>query len=197
MRRGWLKQHTQGPRGPRCLSMLWRPATASKLAASCVLHRKPATAAARVSCYKLYPVALLLAIAELANICHQHGVPLLVDEAHGGHLSPMAKDLQHSKHAAVQVTEASQPTGSLGVPTASTGQQQQQTHHAEGTGSGDSISSSAAPLSAVDAGADVVMHSTHKVLTAMTQAAMLHLCSDALVAPSKISKALQVRQQGI
>jgi hypothetical protein len=41
------------------------------------------------------------------------------------------------------------------------------------------------------------MHSTHKVLTAMTQAAMLHLCSDALVAPSKISKALQVGWGGM
>jgi arginine/lysine/ornithine decarboxylase len=49
------------------------------------------------------------------------------------------------------------------------------------------------PSSALEAGADLVMHSTHKVLTAMTQAAMLHLNRCSSVNPSRISQALQVR----
>lgn len=55
--------------------------------------------------------------AELAHVCHVHGIPLLVDEAHGGHFA----------------------------------------FH-EGM-----------PCSALAAGADLVMQSTHKVLSAMTQ----------------------------
>jgi arginine/lysine/ornithine decarboxylase len=47
-------------------------------------------------------------------------------------------------------------------------------------------------MSALDAGADLVMHSTHKVLTAMTQAAMLDLNQGSAVSPSRVSKALQV-----
>lgn len=95
--------------------------------------------------------------AELLEVCRQHKVPLLVDEAHGGHFSPMAQDLNTTD------TSAS-PQGAHTLP-----------------------------MSALEAGADLVMHSTHKVLTAMTQSAMLHLNKGSDVSPSRISRALQVR----
>lgn len=47
------------------------------------------------------------------------------------------------------------------------------------------------PLSALSAGADVVLQSSHKVLTAMTQAAMMHVRGQR-VSSSRISRALQV-----
>lgn len=56
-------------------------------------------------------------ISELADICHSHDIPLLVDEAHGGHF-----------HFGAEF-----------------------------------------PPDALSCGADLVMHSTHKSLTAMTQ----------------------------
>ncbi|MCI1695358.1 aminotransferase class I/II-fold pyridoxal phosphate-dependent enzyme [Aneurinibacillus aneurinilyticus] len=62
-------------------------------------------------------------VAELANICHQAGIPLIVDEAHGAHF-----------------------------------------------GQADVV-----PSSSLQAGADLVIQSTHKMLTAMTMASMLHV----------------------
>jgi arginine decarboxylase len=49
------------------------------------------------------------------------------------------------------------------------------------------------PLSALAAGADVAIQSTHKVLGAMTQASMLHLCGGR-VDRSRLEKALQLVQ---
>lgn len=80
----------------------------------------------------------LKAIAELV---HQHHIPLLVDEAHGAHLS-FHRDL---------------------------------------------------PDSALSAGADLTIQSTHKVLGAMTQASMLHIQAQQIDA-QKLSKALQLLQ---
>lgn len=45
------------------------------------------------------------------------------------------------------------------------------------------------PKSAVESGADLVIQSSHKTLPALTQTAMLHLCSD-LIDPDKIQKIL-------
>lgn len=49
------------------------------------------------------------------------------------------------------------------------------------------------PISALEAGADLVVQSTHKVLGAMTQAAMLHMQGDRLQ-PDRICRALQLVQ---
>jgi hypothetical protein len=54
-----------------------------------------------------------------------------------------------------------------------------------------SSSSSSVPLSALAAGADLVMQSSHKVLSAMGQAAMLHVRGPR-VSQARVSKALQV-----
>ncbi|KZO00187.1 aminotransferase class I/II-fold pyridoxal phosphate-dependent enzyme [Pseudobacillus badius] len=62
-------------------------------------------------------------ITHLAETCHQAGVPLIVDEAHGAHFGQAAE----------------------------------------------------VPPSALSKGADVVVQSTHKMLTAMTMASMLHI----------------------
>ena len=65
-------------------------------------------------------------VHKIAGIAHDHGVPLIVDEAHGAHFN----------------------------------------------------FSDYFPESAVNAGADAVIHSIHKTLPAMTQTAVLHVCSD-------------------
>ncbi|WP_373480534.1 aminotransferase class I/II-fold pyridoxal phosphate-dependent enzyme [Geminocystis sp.] len=80
-------------------------------------------------------------LTEIANYAHKHSIPLLVDEAHGGHFS------FHSQ----------------------------------------------LPMSALEAGADIAIQSTHKVLGAMTQASMIHLQGN-LVNPSRISLALPLVQ---
>lgn len=49
------------------------------------------------------------------------------------------------------------------------------------------------PPSAMSVGADLTVQSTHKVLSAMTQASMLHI-QGSLISPLKISKALQLVQ---
>ena len=80
-------------------------------------------------------------LPEIVHLAHQYNLPIVVDEAHGGHFS-------FHPHL---------------------------------------------PLSALEAGADVVIQSTHKVLGAMTQASMLHLQGN-LVQAQRISQALQMVQ---
>jgi arginine decarboxylase len=80
-------------------------------------------------------------IREIAQVAHQHQIPLLVDEAHGGHFG-FHLDL---------------------------------------------------PISALAAGADLSVQSTHKVLSALTQAAMLHLQGDRLC-PQRLHQGLRLLQ---
>lgn len=78
-------------------------------------------------------------IEKIAQIAHEHGVPLIVDEAHGAHF----------------------------------------------------CFSEYFPVSAAALGADVVIQSVHKTLPAMTQTALLHLCS------SRVSRETIGRFMGI
>jgi arginine/lysine/ornithine decarboxylase len=80
-------------------------------------------------------------VGAIAQLAHQHNIPLLVDEAHGPHFA-FHPDL---------------------------------------------------PCSALEAGADLVVQSTHKVLGAMTQASMLHLRSTRIDA-NRLTTALQLVQ---
>lgn len=80
-------------------------------------------------------------VEAIAHLAHQHNIPLLVDEAHGAHLS-FHPDL---------------PTGALA------------------------------------SGADLVVQSTHKVLSSLTQSAMLH-GQGALVSPERVRAALTLVQ---
>ncbi|EKQ67050.1 arginine/lysine/ornithine decarboxylase [Leptolyngbyaceae cyanobacterium JSC-12] len=80
-------------------------------------------------------------IAAIAQIAHQHGIPLLVDEAHGAHFG----------------------------------------FHPE------------LPISALQAGADLAVQSTHKTLSALTQAAMLHVQGQR-IERDRLTKALALVQ---
>lgn len=102
----------------------------------------------------------------IAAACHDFGVPLLVDEAHGGHFGFLHQPDHREGQAAAP--SAAGPSATAAAPPA-------------------------LPNPALRCGADLVMQSTHKVLGAMTQAAMLH-AQGALVSPSRISRALQTLQ---
>lgn len=78
-------------------------------------------------------------IAKIAQIVHRHGIPLIVDEAHGAHFA-FHQDF---------------------------------------------------PASALELGADVVIHSLHKTLPAMTQTALLHKKGD-LVSTEKLEEFLGI-----
>ncbi len=78
-------------------------------------------------------------IAAIASVCHQHGVALLADEAHGPHFR----------------------------------------------------FSDAYPVAAENAGADIVVQSTHKILSGLSQAAVLHVCSDR-VDPARIQATVAI-----
>lgn len=80
-------------------------------------------------------------VAAIAHLTHQHGIPLIVDEAHGAHFA-FHPDL---------------------------------------------------PTPALASGADLVVQSTHKTLTALTQAAMLHVQGDRLDR-DRLSQALALVQ---
>ncbi|MCT7949544.1 aminotransferase class I/II-fold pyridoxal phosphate-dependent enzyme [Ancylothrix sp. C2] len=80
-------------------------------------------------------------IKTLVEITHQHGIPILVDEAHGAHFS-FHPDL---------------------------------------------------PISAMSAGADLTVQSTHKVLSALTQASMLHIQGNR-INTHRLNNALQLVQ---
>jgi arginine/lysine/ornithine decarboxylase len=80
-------------------------------------------------------------VQAIAQIAHQYGIPLLVDEAHAAHFA----------------------------------------FHPE------------LPISALAAGADLSVQSTHKVLSAMTQAAMLHVKGER-IDRDRLNKALQLVQ---
>jgi len=80
-------------------------------------------------------------IKAIATLTHRYHIPLLVDEAHGGHFA-FHRDL---------------------------------------------------PPSALSAGADLTIQSTHKVLGAMTQASMLHIKGDR-ISSDRVTKTLQLVQ---
>jgi len=80
-------------------------------------------------------------IIRISEIVHAHGLPLLVDEAHGPHFA----------------------------------------FHGE------------LPLSALEAGADLVVQSTHKVIAGMTQASLLHL-QGSRIDPNRVRNILQLVQ---
>ncbi|MDX2230436.1 MAG: aminotransferase class I/II-fold pyridoxal phosphate-dependent enzyme [Leptolyngbyaceae cyanobacterium bins.349] len=80
-------------------------------------------------------------VAAIAHLCHQHAIPLLVDEAHGPHFG----------------------------------------HHPD------------LPISALQAGADLAVQSTHKVLSALTQAAMVHVQGE-LLNRDRLAKSLALVQ---
>ena len=103
-------------------------------------------------------------VAGLAREAHARGVPLAIDEAHGAHLTFAA-------------AAAARLGGSEGGDDAELARALE-----------------ALPPSALAAGADVAVQSTHKTLPAVTQAAMLHCAPGGRVAPERLSAALLLLQ---
>ncbi|GAB5370574.1 hypothetical protein AAMO2058_001504700 [Amorphochlora amoebiformis] len=83
-------------------------------------------------------------IAEIGKICKSWNIPLLIDEAHGPHLSFLPYPYSN--------------------------------------------------LSALSQGADVVVQSTHKYLSAFTQSAMLHMGNESLLGQESISRSIALAQ---
>ena len=81
-------------------------------------------------------------IAAISKHCKGHGIPLVVDEAHGAH----------------------------------------------------SLPDSVMPQSALAAGADIVVHSLHKTLTALTQTGLVHLGKDSSIDLAALRGALNLLQ---
>ena len=81
-------------------------------------------------------------IASIAELCHKHNVPLIVDEAHGAHFLP-------------------------GSPM---------------------------PASAIQCGADVVVHSLHKTLGALTQSGAIHTTATSLIDTNQLQSFLNIMQ---
>lgn len=80
-------------------------------------------------------------VSAIAKIVHKHGIPLIVDEAHGAHFS------MHEYF----------------------------------------------PASAIEGGADIVIQSVHKTLPALTQTALLHVCSE-MVDRERVERFLSIYQ---
>ncbi|MBO5986549.1 MAG: aminotransferase class V-fold PLP-dependent enzyme [Lachnospiraceae bacterium] len=103
-------------------------------------------------------------IREIAEVVHGHGKILIVDEAHGAHLGL-------TRRPAVEANGVGNAAGSRDVD--------------EANGVGNAAGSrGAVPEGAAwhenscRAGADLVIHSVHKTLPAMTQTALLHVNGD-------------------
>ena len=95
-------------------------------------------------------------VREIAEVVHEFGKILIVDEAHGAHLGILHKS-------------GGAQTGPAGGKTENCGAQ---------TGlAGGKTENCGAPNSC-QAGADLVIHSVHKTLPAMTQTALLHVNGD-------------------
>ncbi len=159
-------------------------------------------------------------IRELAEICHEHAVPLIVDEAHGGHfglhrpspppplppppsptslngiiprLNPLSSVPSLSPPTPPSLLADLPHSGSLSsvlplpLPTSEQPPLEQDSDRPPSR-------QMRLPPSALSEGADCVIHSTHKSLSAMTQAAMLHLGFNSKLNPDQISKSLQLLQ---
>lgn len=89
-------------------------------------------------------------IKEVAGLCHEHNVALVVDEAHGAHLGQMARSSNRSSDRRLDSATARR--------------------------------------------ADVVIQSTHKCLSSLTQSAMLHLPHESLIDSTAIDSAIPLVQ---
>lgn len=115
-------------------------------------------------------------IKEIAGICHEHGMPLIVDEAHGAHLAFYGS----GKDSYVDASDVNMSEGESfkGVP-----------YDDGGTAA---FFARLSDLSALKAGADIVIDSAHKTLPALTQSAFLHLGSSEFVEETKIEEQLSI-----
>lgn len=97
-------------------------------------------------------------IQTLAGIVHRRGIPLIVDEAHGAHLTVRG---QMEADAAGEGRPAAGADGRM--PGGKEPEREEWNF----------------PLSATALGADLVIQSVHKTLPSLTQTALLHICAGA------------------
>ena len=109
-------------------------------------------------------------IEAIAKEVHRRGKVLIVDQAHGAHLSFFAKHLR----PAFSQNEAQAQNREQ----ARNGEQVQNGEHARKPAFSQSGKGLRFPSGAEDQGADAVINSTHKTLASFTQTAILNLCSD-------------------
>lgn len=107
-------------------------------------------------------------IRSISELCHAHGIPLMVDEAHGAHFSVESYQNYRGEEAVIESTENAASAVNVA-----------------------SKSSIAFPESAICLGADIVVQSPHKTLPSLTQTAWMHLKSS-LVKPETVEKMLGI-----
>lgn len=110
-------------------------------------------------------------VRQIARICHAYGVPLVVDEAHGAHLSVKSTDA--AAGCLVNDSMETQPMGAAA-----------EKQDAEGA---------CFPYSAIALGADCVIQSLHKTLPAPTQTGILH-CRSGIIDTENVKRMLDVYQ---
>ncbi len=125
-------------------------------------------------------------IRSIASICHEHGRMLIVDEAHGAHLSLYSPKYDHVISGSGDT--AVPGTGERGY-NAETDGRGMETPAVEGY---KRTVASLAPAEALNAGADIVIQSPHKTLLSLTQTALLHLGRSALQYEDRIEEELSI-----
>ena len=105
-------------------------------------------------------------IPGIAKCCHAHGVPLLVDEAHGAHLGLEG----HFRKEEATVSEANVGASAFRLP---------------------APKRPFFPDSAIRQGADLVIQSPHKTLPSLTQTAWLHL-KGSLISENRVERMLGI-----
>ncbi|MBQ6360942.1 MAG: aminotransferase class I/II-fold pyridoxal phosphate-dependent enzyme [Lachnospiraceae bacterium] len=116
-------------------------------------------------------------IRQISEICHAYNVPLLVDEAHGAHLSVKGKETAETACSGKTVL----------------GERPGTENRKSGTVEDAGTAVPYFPFSAISLGADIVVQSLHKTLPAPTQTGILH-CRAGFVEPEKIKRYLDIYQ---
>ncbi len=140
-------------------------------------------------------------IRGIAEACHRHGIPLIVDAAHGAHFLPGQDKCIEKMHADnaekyknndyemhvdyVQPYESDVNNARV---------DKEQFINGARTGKEDSEGMyESLPENAVAQGADIVIHSVHKTLPSMTQTALLHVQGE-LVDRERLKRFLKIYQ---
>ena len=104
-------------------------------------------------------------IKTIADICHKKNIPLIVDEAHGGHLASLRGALATKQSHNVSQKEIASPSARNDVKELD---------------------------SSVSLGADLVIQSWHKTLGSLTQSGVLHLANNYYFTYKDIKRSLDL-----
>ncbi len=139
-------------------------------------------------------------IRGIAEVCHKHGIPLIVDAAHGAHFFSVKSDKEAYRSGNdVQKNENVTSGHEYGNENSAQGNEESVgVAYSDGFAGNISCESSdwryvSTPENAVSQGADIVIHSVHKTLPSMTQTALLHVQGD-LVDRDRLKRFLRIYQ---